>query len=49
MLRKAADYIEKCNKENCGQCLIHNNCKEIVEQSINFFVLIQEQKTVFNL
>jgi len=43
MIRKSADIIENCNKENCGECMFSSKCKSFIEIAVDFTISIQEQ------
>jgi hypothetical protein len=42
-LRKAADFIECCNKEKCGKCQFYDKCSIFIEKVIEFSALVQTQ------
>jgi hypothetical protein len=45
-LRKTADIIENCDKDNCGKCLLYDKCRILVERTVDFVVLMREDTKI---
>ena len=49
-LKKSADIIENCDKDNCGECPLFDRCRILVENAVNFAALMRkDQKIIFVL
>lgn len=42
-LRKSADFIENCDKEKCAECPLCNECRILIEKTIEFTANRKEQ------
>jgi hypothetical protein len=49
LLKKAADYIDRCDYTHCGDCQHFMQCKDVIDWALQFTAITNEKRIEINL